>query len=259
MFRSRLATIGVVATPLATSAGAAEAVGLRTWFDRAGVLVCRPAAGGHLAVAIKGGGNGSHSHNDIGSYALCMDDQLMAGDPGGPYAYDNKTFTKERYDHKLLNSYGHPVPVVAGALQRVATQVTIPTPVPTFSDAADEVRIDLAKAYAVPGLTSLVRTLRYERGGAGLVRVSDAVAFATAQAFAVAIPTRAAWKRLDDTTLELSLGGHRVLARIACPVPFTLSDESIQELDAPAFTRIAVTTAMPVLATTIAITYAPQP
>lgn len=259
LFRSRLATTGAVATPLAAGAGAAEAVGQRTWFDRAGVLVCRPAAGGHLAVAIKGGGNGSHSHNDIGSYILCMDDQLMAGDPGGPYAYDNRTFTKERYDHKLLNSYGHPVPVVAGQLQRVATQVTIPMPAPTFSDAADEVRIDLTKAYAVPELTSLVRTLHYERGGAGLVRVGDAVAFATPQTFAIAIPTRAAWKRIDDTTLELTLGGHRVLARIACPVPVTISDESIQELDAPAFTRIAVSTTMPAQATTIEITYVPQP
>ncbi|MBA3939132.1 MAG: heparinase II/III family protein, partial [Planctomycetes bacterium] len=259
MFRSRMATIGVVATPLTGSAGAAEAVGLRTWFDRAGVLVCRPAVGGHLAVAIKGGGNGSHSHNDIGSYILCLDDQLMAGDPGGPYAYDNKTFTKERYDHKLLNSYGHPVPVVAGQLQRVATQVTIPTPLPTFSDAADEVRIDLTKAYAAPALTSLVRTLRCERGGLGLVRISDAVVFASPQAFAVAIPTRATWKRIADTTLELSLGGHRVLATIACPVPFTINDESIQELDAPAFTRIAVTTTMPVQATTIAVTFTPQP
>jgi hypothetical protein len=44
-------------------------------------------------------------------------------DSGGPFAYNNRTFSPERYTYKILNSVGHPVPVVAGQLQRDATKV----------------------------------------------------------------------------------------------------------------------------------------
>jgi hypothetical protein len=87
---------------------------LRSYFDKAGVLVCRPGnpSAGHLSAAIKAGGNGSHSHNDIGSFVISFDGQQPVGDPGGPHAYDNETFGPKRFEKNILNSFGHPVPVV---------------------------------------------------------------------------------------------------------------------------------------------------
>jgi len=91
---------------------------LRFYFDKAGVLACRPSPRSpcNLGVGIKAGGNGSHSHNDIGSYSIALGNDKPCGDPGGP-VYDRSTFDAHRYDHSILNSYGHPVPVIGGKLQ----------------------------------------------------------------------------------------------------------------------------------------------
>ncbi|MGE5531867.1 MAG: hypothetical protein ACM3VW_07130, partial [Bacteroidota bacterium] len=46
---------------------------LRTWFEQAGILISRPAAGSKtkLGVALKGGNNNEHhNHNDVGSYVV---------------------------------------------------------------------------------------------------------------------------------------------------------------------------------------------
>jgi hypothetical protein len=252
------------ATPLAGGAApgaAAGEVGLRTWFDRAGVLICRPAPGAapRLAAAIKGGGNGSHSHNDIGSFVICQDGEMICGDPGGPVAYDGKTFGPQRFSFKLLNSFGHPVPVVAGQLQRDATTVKPAILASDFAEGRDEIRIDLAPAYASPELTRLVRTLRYARGATASVTVEDEVAFRSAQAFEVALPTRAAWRSLDATTLELKQGAATLIAHIECTEPVELVTEAISELDAPPFTRIGLRLTKPVTTATLRMVFSPAP
>ena len=66
---------------------------------------------------MKGGHNAEmHNHNDVGSYTVVIGDQPVLADPGTEI-YTKRTFTEHRYDSPVLNSYGHPVPVIGGQLQ----------------------------------------------------------------------------------------------------------------------------------------------
>lgn len=63
---------------------------LRAYYEKAGILVARPAKGSSctLAVSAKGGNNAeNHNHNDIGSYAVALGKCTMVGDQGGPFSY----------------------------------------------------------------------------------------------------------------------------------------------------------------------------
>jgi len=256
----RLAACFMGETPAAQGRMAMdEAPLLRSFFDRTGVLVCRPGRAGkdRLAASIKAGGNGSHSHNDIGSYVIALGDAVMAGDPGGPFAYDNKTFGPQRYTHRLLNSFGHPVPVVADALQRDATKVKPKVLETVFTAGRDTMRIDLASAYDVPDLKSLVRTLVFDRSGAGAVAVHDAVRFAAPRLFEIGLPTRAKCRQTGPRTLELELDGRRLTIDVATPEGFTLTREQIEEFGAPAFTRLGIRLVKPVVAADVTLTFRP--
>jgi Heparinase II/III-like protein len=171
---------------------AAEAPGLSSFFPDAGVLVSRAATPeGRLAVSIKAGGrgpgggpggNGNHSHNDIGSYAIALGEQQPAGDVGAP-RYSAKTFSKERYTIRAINSYGHPVPVVAGQLQQDATRLIARVLKIVQSAARDDITIDLAPAYAVAALKTFTRSLTHLRatpGQAAEIRIEDRFEFTSA-------------------------------------------------------------------------------
>src|SRR6185312_12999312 len=101
----------------------ASLIGLRTYYPDEGVLVSRPAPNGHLAVTIKTSGNTGHSHNDVGSFVIGLDATQPVGDPGGPSYYTAETFSSKRLTSRLINSYGHPVPVIGGQQQLDATHV----------------------------------------------------------------------------------------------------------------------------------------
>lgn len=232
---------------------------LRSFFDETGVLICRPAPGENsiISAAIKAGGNGSHSHNDIGAFVIAIGGTQLVGDPGGPHAYDNKTFGPERYERKILNSFGHPVPVVAGQLQLDATKVHPKVLKTEFTTERDEIQIDLKPAYDVPGLEKLVRTLSYSRAGAGEVVVRDTVSFASRQAFEIAIPTLGSFRRVGEHCIEFEFEGKKLLAEIQTPDGFELMTERIEELGAPAFTRLGFKLLKPVKQAEVVVTLRP--
>ncbi|MEB3374566.1 hypothetical protein SFC43_19425 [Bacteroides sp. CR5/BHMF/2] len=91
---------------------------LRAYYEKAGILVSRPAEGSScpMAVSVKGGNNAeNHNHNDIGSYAVALGKNTMAGDQGGPFSYPGDYFSAEApTKYKIKGSFGHPVPVVDG-------------------------------------------------------------------------------------------------------------------------------------------------
>jgi len=98
--------------------------GIRSWFDKAGILISRPGANSssQLAVALKGGHNQEHhNHNDVGSFVVVLGDKPLLLDPGSE-VYTARTFSSHRYESKVLNSFGHPVPVIAGKLQQTGGQ-----------------------------------------------------------------------------------------------------------------------------------------
>ena len=232
---------------------------LRSFFDKSGVLICRPApcSPSRLGVAIKGGGNNSHSHNDIGSFDIAYDGKVLLGDPGGPFAYDNNTFGPGRYNFKCLNSFGHPVPVVAGRLQLDATTVTPRVISTLFSDERDEFALDMSQAYDVPDLTKLTRTLHYFRKDEGFIVIEDDVVFSSPQSFEVALPVRCDFTINADKSMEFVTGGRKIRITLDTPDGFELTQESVQELDAPVFNRLGFKLSKPITHATVKMAFAP--
>jgi hypothetical protein len=230
----------------AGSASASPPVGTSHWFADAGVLVSRAvAAEDKLAATFKaggkGGGNGGHSHNDLGSYAIASDTEQPVGDVGKTN-YTAKTFSKDRYQIRALSSYGHPVPLVAGQLQRLATDVQLATPVVSLSAAEDVMAIELAPAYAVPALKSLKRTFRHTRAHAGApssVSVDDQFEFSSAQSFETALTTLGSWRQGAPDKLLLTGNKRTLEASIEASGPWELVPELIKE-EGLSFTRLGI-------------------
>ena len=243
-----------------TDAAPADTIGLRTWFDAAGLLICRPAPGdaARFASALKGGHNAEHhNHNDVGSYTLVLNGRVVTGDTGGPSAYTAKTFSKDRYTLPALNSFGHPVPRVAGVLQAPGARAAAKVLRTGFTDAADTLALDIAPAYPVKGLTRLERTFVHTRGAAPSLEVRDEFAAAEPVEFETALTTRAKWKRTSDTTIEFDADGAHVIATVAAPdCGFDLVAETLTEECRP-FDRMAIRLRKPLAAGTVSVTFRP--
>ncbi|MEP0843656.1 MAG: heparinase II/III family protein [Phycisphaerae bacterium] len=186
--------------------------GARTWFEEAGVLIARPGdrKDCRLAVALKGGHNNeNHNHNDVGSFIVVADGKLVLVDPGAE-VYTRRTFSDRRYDSKVLNSFGHPVPLVAGRLQRTGPAARGRVLRTDFTDDADTLALDIRSAYQAPELEKLERTFVYSRDGTGSLTVIDDVAFKSPQAFGSAVVTFGEWKQLGPDRLRVADGGAAV-------------------------------------------------
>ena len=183
------------------------AVQLRTrdFFATSGILVSRQFISGWgkgISLSVKSLGNivdsasageNAHSHNDIGSYALSFNAVLMGGDVGGPKTYQARSFGPTRYLSPLMNSYGHPVPVVAGQTQINASDVVRSQRTPLvmstlFTDTLDKITINLAPAYRVASLTRLTRAITFDRVRTR-INITDAVAYSSPQTFETAFTT----------------------------------------------------------------------
>ncbi|KAJ3103906.1 hypothetical protein HDU96_009097 [Phlyctochytrium bullatum] len=160
---------------------------LRTYFNKTDTVVMRgqplnqpQGSGARFDMTIKGGGNGAHSHNDLGSYAIALDGAVTFGDPGGP-AYYNASTGLFRYQSPLLGSYGHPVPLINGKFQEEALAVLreghLPAELST-SDIMDQFKVELTRAYNVGDkLSKVTRVAKLSREGAGAVILTDTVEY----------------------------------------------------------------------------------
>jgi hypothetical protein len=250
-----------VASGVAVNAVAAETP-LRTWFDASGILISRPAPGSssRMGVALKGGHNNEHhNHNDVGSYVVVANGRPVLVDPGLE-TYTARTFSKQRYDSKVLNSFGHPVPVIAGQLQRTGQDARGEVVSTLFSDVSDTLVIDLRSAYPVEALTHLTRTFVYDRTGPGALRVTDEVAFSDPRTFGTALVTLGDWERRSADTLVVRDGDAAVLVRIhtgglGFEVRSEQIDEDVKTDRLP--TRIAIDLQEPLLAATVTLSIVP--
>jgi hypothetical protein len=205
---------------------------LRDWFADAEILVCRPAPGSvhALGAAIKGGRNaGSHCHNDVGSYVVALGQSALLVDPGSE-VYTARTFSAHRFDSKVLNSFGHSVPRVAGKLQESGAKAAARDIQTEFTPASDAYRMDIRSAYAVPDLTKLVRSFVFSRTAEGSLQVTDEVSFAHPQSFGTAMITFSPWKELSAGKLRIGQAPDAVEVTIATDgPPFRLAPEEIHE------------------------------
>ncbi|MFT3735164.1 MAG: hypothetical protein QM776_09085 [Rhodocyclaceae bacterium] len=213
---------------------------LRGYFSEVGILVTRPASGSgnKIAASIKSGGNGAHSHNDIGSYTIALNAEQPTGDVGKP-VYDSTTFSADRYKIKAINSYGHPVPVVDGKLQIEATTVKHKVLATSFTDSDDEITIDLKPAYNVSGLQTLTRTLHHKRADGGSISIQDNFSYDVPRSFETAVTTRGSWQLVAPDTIELWNGSEHLIAKIDSSAAYSIIGEVIDE-EGLIFTRIAI-------------------
>ena len=206
-----------------------------------------------LSIAIKGGHNAElHNHNDVGSYAIMLDGAEMGGDPGGE-VYTRRTFSKDRYVSKVLNSYGHPVPVVGGKLQKGGRAAAAKVLRTEFTDEKDVVEFDYAAAYDVPALKSLVRTMTFDRANSSIT-ITDRVAFSEPTAFEVPVVTYREWKANDDFTefqfKKQPKTYRRLNMAVQSSAPVAFKDEKIENPNKPDVTRLAFTFKEPVVEAT---------
>ncbi len=202
-----------------------------TWFPESQVLIARPldpATG--LGLACKGGNNGeSHGHLDQGSFAVFSGDQGMIIDPGAA-VYSAATFDSRRYDNKILNSYGHSVPVVAGQLQKAGTKHGSRVVEKASTDDRDSLVLDLADAYSVPSVKRLTRRFDYDRTGASCVTITDTFEFSSPEAFATALVTFGTVREVQPGVLTITRGGRSVQVEVSTGgAAFTLKQEIIPE------------------------------
>jgi hypothetical protein len=188
---------------------------IRNWFEDVQFLICRPSdqMSVRFAATFKGGHNGAnHNHNDLGTFTVLIGNKELLTDPGAE-VYTKRTFSKHRYVGDLLNSFGHPVPVIAGELQVPGKDWHVTgygkhayTTIldESFTDASDHVVLDLKKAYPVETLEKLTRAFTYQRSGVGSIEVVDEVGYSKPETFETALITYADWSRNEDGSIRIS-------------------------------------------------------
>ncbi|MEY4387709.1 MAG: hypothetical protein RLY20_2992 [Verrucomicrobiota bacterium] len=204
----------------------------RTWFPQGGVLICRPGTNqpSPFAVCLKGGNNAeNHNHNDVGTFMVVSGKTMLICDPGSE-VYTSRTFSAKRYESKVLNSFGHAVPVIAGKLQREGADARGVVLETKFTPTQDTLRLDIRSAYAVPELKKLERAFIYQRGPAPSLTVTDSIQFSKPSTYEAALITWGQWKRSSDNELLISDGSDAVRVQIdSGNIPFEVASEVLDE------------------------------
>jgi len=216
-----------------------ESMALRTYYPISKVLVCRPANSRQLAITIKAGGNTTHSHNDIGSFTIGQGHTQPLGDPGGPNFYTADTFSSRRLESPLLNSYGHPVPMIGGHLQLDATKVNASVMTTSFHSDIDSITFDITSAYDDPQLRRLERSMSYSRQGSGAIDIKDKFELSSPTDVEEALPTHGTWEQIDSKTIEFTMKDQRLRVDIDAPYPIAITAKNINAYD-NSFTRVAI-------------------
>lgn len=194
--------------PLARQVEPAGESPLRSFFPGGGVLLARnePDHRPAFAVALKGGNNAElHNHNDVGSFSVVVGTNMVICDPGSE-VYTKRTFSAHRYDSKVLSSFGHAVPVLAGKLQKDGAKARGVILATNFTSAKDTFKLEIGSAYPVPTLQKLERTFIFLRGENPALEVCDEVKFSAPEIFETALITWGKVKSIGTNTLEITDG-----------------------------------------------------
>jgi hypothetical protein len=239
-----------------------DASAARDWFENAGILICRGAqtkTGLPIGVALKGGHNAEHhNHNDVGSYVYCIGDSMTLVDPGAE-VYTKRTFSSRRYDSNVLNSFGHPVPRVAGQLQQTGRAAEARLMKLEQTDTRDTLQLDLTSAYPVPTLKQLTREFVFDRTD-GSLTVTDRVEFTAPESFETAVITLDKWQQPAADRLQVGEGAAAVAIQIDAggePVKIesTTIDEDVKTRSKPI--RIGIQLQQPVTQATVRLIIRP--
>ena len=206
---------------------------LRNWFAQAQVLIARPAgsASKALGLVVKGGNDGeSHGHLDIGTYMVVSGHEMVLLDPGAT-AYTADTFGPKRNENPIINSYGHPVPVLAGQQLKPGAPYAASVVNTQFTDAKDSVTLDLTKGYASPLLKQFTRQYDYQRSQAGAVTITDKVTFNGEQTYQNPLITLGTYTVAKPGVLLVSRRHETVQVEIdTAGQPYTVTDEVLPQI-----------------------------
>ena len=184
----------------------------------------------------------------------------------GADAYVKDTFGPKRYTSEVINSFGHPVPRVAGRLQLTGANAKAVTVRTDFTEDRDVWEQDITSAYDAPGLLSLTRTFIFTRTGGGKLEVVDHVKFDRPQSFGTAIILRPGQSRKStgENRFQVSADGKTVEVALA-----TDSTSALMMKEDPIIgivpssgshgTRVGIDLAEPVTEATIRMTITPVP
>ena len=191
---------------------------------------------------------------------MAAGDRAVLVDPGLE-VYTKRTFGPDRYVSKVLSSYGHAVPVVAGQLQQPGREFAAKVISTSFTEKEDTVVLDLAGGYAVPVLKSLVRTFALRRAPQAEIIVTDTVEFREPATFETALITFEKWreKKLGRLTVGEGTSAVRVEVKVEGGT-WKLRSEVLQE-DLPGKrqpTRLGLALETPVRTATVTVRITPN-
>ena len=128
-----------------------------------------------IGLAAKGGHNDEpHNHNDVGNFQIYKNGEEILSDLGcGEYTLDY--FSPKRYECFAPSSRSHSLPIINGKYQCQGKQCRAEN----VSMEEGGITLDMARAYADETLTSLYRTLRFDRE-CGRVVLCDSYTFTEA-------------------------------------------------------------------------------
>jgi hypothetical protein len=230
---------------------------LRNWFEDSSLMIARPgpATGRRFSATFLGGNNGvNHNHNDLGTFTVCIDGKALIVDPGME-TYSFRTFSVHRYDSQLLNSYGHPVPRVAGRLQEVGPEWHTKVVETDFTAEVDRVVLNLKRAYDVPTLRRLDREFVYDRRGDGSLTITDHVEFSKPEDFESALISFGSCE-IDGRHLHIQDGETALQAEVKVEGADLIYDrDTINQPPHPI--RIGLRCAQPITAAKIQVVFTP--
>jgi hypothetical protein len=177
---------------------------LRSILSGAQFVTLRSAPGTvpFLGLSLRGGHNDEgHNHNDNGTYAVAVGSKLLILDPGTDL-YNNQTFSSRRYESAMMNSFGHPVPVVAGQLQRTGAESKGTLISTDFTPDLDRVVMDLTSSYDVPELKKLTRTWIFDRTQSR-IEILDTAEFTEPRTLGTAVITLSPWEKTAPATVVI--------------------------------------------------------
>jgi hypothetical protein len=251
---------------------------LSQYYENSGILVSRPFSNFSikgLAATIKylGGThvvNGSHDHDDVGSYVISKNGVLLAGDVG-VQSYDGQSFNVSvRYTDKgRASSYGHPVPYINNEVQKRSWLVDTKPYVLSHSstDSGDYIVYDMKPAYNSSDIKALKRTYEYLRHkDSQSVRIKDEVEFYKLGNFETALTSIGKWVKYSNSEgffefktdwrfdEDFRYRTEKVFVKIESDNSFSLDEETLSNVDLN-YRRIGVRLNNKVMKAKISVTY----
>ncbi|MFI3258485.1 MAG: heparinase II/III family protein [Rikenellaceae bacterium] len=229
-----------------------------TYFDDCGIVISRGDQKSKFSIAIKAGHNNeNHNHNDVGSYFILLEDDLVAGDIGAP-SYVAGAFSEH---NPARSSWGHPVPRINDKLQSKGAKFKGSIIESSFEESVDMAVVDIREAYDIPELKMLERTMTNDKSGKGLITITDEFAASEAVTFGTAVMVNVEYE-IKGNEIILKTGEHKVKVSIeAKGGKVVLKDEPVEVAglrSGRASFRIGIDFTKPLKKGSITVTYKPM-